>query len=157
MADSRQIAGALDCAHSQDVVHRDVKPASILLSSDRQNAYLTDFGIAQLVDDAKPLGSNGRVEGSIASASPELIGAQQLSPATDSYALACTMAAWLTGQPPYPRSTPFASYATLVFLAAVTLLMCFENYWNRRLPGDTSPADSWLTRELWSVSRAQRG
>ncbi len=111
---SQQIAGALDYAHSQDILHRDIKPANILLSSDRRVAYLTDFGIAQLVDDAKPLASNGRVEGSIAYASPELLQAQQLSPATDLYGLACTMVEWLTGQPPFPRANSFAiTYAHL--------------------------------------------
>ena len=111
---SQQVAGALDYAHSHDVLHRDIKPANILLSAGRQAAYLTDFGIAQLVDDAKPLASNGRVEGSIAYASPELLQAQQLSPATDLYALACTMVEWLTGRPPFPRANSFAiTYAHL--------------------------------------------
>jgi len=104
-----QIADALDYAHSQDVLHRDVKPANILLTADHQNAYLTDFGIAQLVDDAKPLARNGRVAGSINYASPELLQGQQLSPATDLYGLACTMFEWLSGKPPYPRANPFAT------------------------------------------------
>ena len=109
-----QIADALDYAHSQDILHRDVKPANILLDDDRRNAYLTDFGIAQLVDDAKPLARNGRVEGSIAYASPELLQGQQLSPATDLYGLACTLFEWLTGQPPFPRATTFAiTYAQI--------------------------------------------
>lgn len=111
---SKQMAAALDYAHSMDVLHRDVKPANIMLSANLQCAYLTDFGIAQLVDDMKPLARNGRVAGSIAYASPELLQAQQLSPATDLYALACTMFEWLTGDPPFPRGTPFAiTYAHL--------------------------------------------
>ena len=85
-----------------------MKPANIILAQDWQRAYLTDFGIAQLVDDAKPLAHNGRIRGSIAYASPELLQAQQLSPATDLYGLACTMCEWLTGYPPYPRANPFA-------------------------------------------------
>ncbi|MBI3225034.1 MAG: serine/threonine protein kinase [Mycolicibacterium cosmeticum] len=111
---AKQIAAALDYAHSVDVLHRDVKPANILLSADHRFAYLTDFGIAQLIDDVKPLASNGRVRGSIAYAAPELLQAQQLSRATDLYALACTMFEWLTGAPPFPRSTTFAiTYAHL--------------------------------------------
>lgn len=109
-----QIAAALDYAHSMDVLHRDVKPANILLSADHCNAYLNDFGIAQLIDDVLPLARNGRIRGSIAYAAPELLQGQQLTPATDLYALACTMVEWLTSVPPYPRDTPFAiTYAHL--------------------------------------------
>lgn len=111
---SRQIADALDYAHSMDVLHRDVKPANILLSSDYRDAYLNDFGIAQLIDDVLPLARNGRISGSIAYAAPELLQGQQLTPRTDLYALACTMVEWMTSVPPYPRSTPFAiTYAHL--------------------------------------------
>lgn len=111
---SQQIADALDYAHSMDVLHRDVKPANILLSADHRNAFLSDFGIAQLIDDVSPLARNGRVRGSIAYAAPELLQGQQLTPATDLYALACTMVEWLTSVPPYPRGTPFAiTYAHL--------------------------------------------
>lgn len=111
---SGQLADALDYAHSMDVLHRDVKPANVLLSSDRRDAFLNDFGIAQLIDDVSPLARNGRVRGSIAYAAPELLQGQQLTPATDLYALASTMVEWLTGLPPYPRDTAFAiTYAHL--------------------------------------------
>lgn len=106
----RQIGAALDYAHGNDVLHRDVKPANILLTSteDDADALLSDFGIAQLLDDTRPLARNGRVQGSIAYAAPELLQAQHLSPATDIYAFACTMMELLTGVPPYPRNTAFA-------------------------------------------------
>lgn len=114
VAVARQTATALDYAHSMDVIHRDVKPANILLSTDCRRAYLTDFGIAQLIDDVKPLADNGRVRGSIAYAAPELLQGQHLTPATDLYALACSIFEWLTGLPPFPRSTAFAiTYAHL--------------------------------------------
>ncbi|MFT4128162.1 MAG: serine/threonine-protein kinase [Gordonia sp. (in: high G+C Gram-positive bacteria)] len=108
---AQQIAAALDYAHSQDVLHRDVKPANILLTSSivaDADGLLSDFGIAQLLDDTRPLSRNGRVQGSIAYAAPELLQAQQLSPATDLYALACSLMELLTGAPPYPRATAFA-------------------------------------------------
>ncbi|MFT4042950.1 MAG: serine/threonine-protein kinase [Gordonia sp. (in: high G+C Gram-positive bacteria)] len=105
-----QIADALDYAHSQEILHRDVKPGNILLTSDTPgaDAMLTDFGIAQLLDDTRPLARNGRVQGSIGYAAPELLQATRISPATDLYALACTLTELLTGQPPFPRATAFA-------------------------------------------------
>lgn len=110
----RQIGEALDYAHVQDVLHRDVKPSNILLNSDWTCAYLGDFGIAQLIDSVRPLAGNGRFAGSIAYAAPELLTGQHLSASTDLYALACTAFEWLTGAPPYRRPTPFAiTYAHL--------------------------------------------
>ncbi|WAC58044.1 serine/threonine-protein kinase [Gordonia sp. SL306] len=105
-----QIADALDFAHAREVLHRDVKPANIMVTtpSDDVHAVLTDFGIAQLLDDARPLARNGRVQGSIAYASPELLTAQRLSPATDQYALAASLFELLTGDPPFQRATAFA-------------------------------------------------
>lgn len=107
---AQQSAAAIDFAHSREVLHRDVKPANILLTSTRADtdALLSDFGIAQLIDDNRPLARNGRVQGSIAYASPELLTARQLSPATDEYAFACTLTELLTGAPPFPRATAFA-------------------------------------------------
>ncbi|MGW0036850.1 serine/threonine-protein kinase [Gordonia sp. NPDC003376] len=107
---AQQIGEALDYAHSCEVLHRDIKPANILLTSDSDDAdmLLSDFGIAQLLDDARPLARNGRVQGSIAYASPELLQAQQLSPASDIYAFACSLVELFTGLPPFPRSTAFA-------------------------------------------------
>lgn len=104
-----QVAGALDHAHRLDVVHRDVKPANVLLrSADPVDAVLGDFGIAQLLDEAAPLAPRGRVAGSVPYAAPEVLQAHRLTPATDVYSLACTLVELLTGDPPYPRSTAFA-------------------------------------------------
>ena len=102
-----QVADGLDYAHHMDVLHRDVKPSNILVGRDRRTAVLTDFGVAYLLDDSRPIARKGRVVSSIPYAAPELLQGQQLSPATDQYALACTTVEMLTGKPPYPRATPF--------------------------------------------------
>jgi serine/threonine-protein kinase len=116
VAIATQIGAALDYAHAAEVLHRDVKPANIMVAtgSERPRAVLTDFGIAQLLDDARPLARNGRVQGSIAYAAPELLTAQRLSAATDQYAFAAGLFELFTGEPPFPRATAFAiTYAHL--------------------------------------------
>lgn len=113
----RSVGAALDRAHATGLLHRDVKPANILLSRPVSpdgdtpapvDAYLSDFGIAQFLDDTRPLARNGRVQGSIGYASPELLQAQRLSPASDNYSFACSLVEMFTGEPPYPRHTSFA-------------------------------------------------
>jgi serine/threonine protein kinase len=104
-----QVAGALDRAHALDVLHRDVKPANVLLRpGPLLDAVLTDFGTAQLLADLRPAAPRGRVAGSLPYAAPELLTGGRLGPATDVYALACTAVEWLTGAPPFPRATAFA-------------------------------------------------
>src|SRR5260221_11524482 len=66
-----QIAGALDYAHRRGIIHRDLKPQNVLLDED-QNAFLTDFGIAKLLDSAAGgLTQSGAVVGTPSSMSPE--------------------------------------------------------------------------------------
>ena len=98
------VASALDHAHMHGVLHRDVKPSNILLKPDGQ-AVLSDFGIAQLLDDTRPIARNGRVKGSLPYAAPELLQGHPIGPPVDVYALACTLTEMLTGLPPYPRAT----------------------------------------------------
>lgn len=105
----RQIAEGLDYAHSMDVVHRDVKPSNMLIgSAEPRVAVLTDFGIARFFDDSRPLSRHGRVRGSLPYAAPEVLQAQQLYPATDTYSLAAATVEFLTGKPPFPLPNSFA-------------------------------------------------
>jgi ABC-type branched-subunit amino acid transport system substrate-binding protein/DNA-binding beta-propeller fold protein YncE len=96
-----QIAGALDAAHRQGLVHRDVKPANVLLDED-EHAYLTDFGITkQLSDDTSDTG-----HGTLDYLAPEQIRGEPVDGRTDGYALACMLYECLAGRPPFRRQTP---------------------------------------------------
>jgi serine/threonine-protein kinase len=97
----RQIAAALDAAHAERVIHRDVKPANILLGAD-DFACLVDFGLANAATDTK-LTSEGTTIGSFAYLAPERLIAGDVTPGADIYALACVLFECLTGFAPYRR------------------------------------------------------
>ena len=101
-----QVAGALDCAHSRGLVHRDVKPANVL-GADSDHGYLADFGLAKREDTAG-LTETGRWLGTADYAAPEQIGGGEVGPAADVYALGCVLFAALTGEPPFPRESAVA-------------------------------------------------
>jgi serine/threonine protein kinase len=98
-----QLATALDAAHLNGLIHRDVKPANALLDGDR--LYLTDFGLTRRVDSSRPLTANGRTVGTAAYLAPEQIRGEPLDRRVDVYALGCVIYQCLTGQPPYLRDT----------------------------------------------------
>ncbi|WP_084483888.1 serine/threonine-protein kinase [Nocardia anaemiae] len=99
----RQIASALDAAHAEGLVHRDVKPDNILLTPDGF-AYLVDFGIAHSEAD-HALTTHGAVIGSFSYMAPERFRAEHTTPAVDVYSLACVLYECLTGARPYRGST----------------------------------------------------
>ncbi|WP_218001514.1 serine/threonine-protein kinase [Nocardia niigatensis] len=95
-----QIAAALDAAHESGLVHRDVKPANILLTGETF-AYLVDFGIAHTESDVQ-LTQTGNAIGSFAYMAPERFEHNaSVSPGADIYALACVLYECLTGGPPF--------------------------------------------------------
>lgn len=101
----RQIASALDAAHGVGVLHRDVKPANILISPD-DFAYLVDFGIANAATETK-LTQMGDVLGTWTYMAPERFRGDesQVTPRADTYALACVLVEALTGSPPFTGDT----------------------------------------------------
>jgi len=101
---SRQIALALDAAHSAGLVHRDVKPANILLGRN-DHAYLADFGLARS-EATRGLTRTGVFMGTPDYASPEqLEGVRALDGRADIYSLGCVLYHCLAGQPPYVRES----------------------------------------------------
>ncbi len=100
---------ALDYAHSQGVVHRDVKPQNVLVSGDGEpRAKLMDFGVARLVD-ATALTAAGDVVGTLAYMAPEQAEGRTAGPEADVYSLALTLYECWSGDNPNRRATPAAT------------------------------------------------
>lgn len=103
-------ADALDFAHANQVLHRDVKPANILLAKapigQPERVLLTDFGIAGRRDAETTLAAPGTITATLAYAAPEQLLGTALDHRGDQYSLACTLFWLLTGRPPYPGRNP---------------------------------------------------
>jgi serine/threonine-protein kinase len=103
----RQVASALDAAHAQGLIHRDVKPANVLIEG--RTAFLTDFGLTKRTDGTHTeLTRAGDVVGTIHYVAPEQIEGGQVSARSDVYSLGCLLYHTLTGQVPYSRDTDVA-------------------------------------------------
>jgi len=98
-----QVGAALDAAHAVGLVHRDVKPANVLLSGD--HAYLADFGLSQVVGTDTRLTSTGQWIGTADFMAPEQFSGDEVDARADIYALGCVLYNALTGETPYPRGT----------------------------------------------------
>lgn len=104
-----QLAAALDAAHEHGLVHRDVKPANVLLTRDvPEHLYLTDFGVAKRVGADSDVTAAGRWVGTLDYLAPEQIRGETPSGAVDVYALAGVLHHCLTGGVPFPRENDAA-------------------------------------------------
>jgi serine/threonine-protein kinase len=109
-----QVASALDAAHGRGLVHRDVKPANILLDAGgrqgrREHVYLSDFGLSKTALSGSGLTGTGMFLGTLDYVAPEQIEGRPVDGRTDEYALACAAFELLTAAPPFPRDDAPAS------------------------------------------------
>ena len=105
------VAGALDYAHAQGLLHRDVKPANILLThpdEDDRRILLADFGVARQLADISGITETNVAVGTVAYAAPEQLVGSNIDGRADQYALAASAFHLLTGAPPYRHSNPVA-------------------------------------------------
>ena len=98
-----QVAAGLDAAHAAGLVHRDVKPANVLVAS--EHVYLGDFGLSRLQTADERITESGAWIGTVDYMSPEHLRGEPTDARSDVYALGCVLYAALTGEPPFRRQT----------------------------------------------------
>jgi serine/threonine protein kinase len=104
------VASALDAAHERGLVHRDVKPANILISGEggREQVYLTDFGLTKQLGAQSSLTRTGAWVGTPDYVAPEQIQAEKVDGRADVYSLGCVLYEMLTGSVAYPKDNDMA-------------------------------------------------
>jgi serine/threonine protein kinase/N-acetylneuraminic acid mutarotase len=102
-----QAANALDAAHERGLIHRDVKPANILITG-QDHVYLTDFGLTKHASSISGLTRTGQWVGTVDYTAPEQIEGATVSARTDVYSLGCVLFEALTGRTPYERENDLA-------------------------------------------------
>ena len=104
------VSAALDAAHERGLVHRDVKPANILISGEgeHEHVYLTDFGLTKRLGSAGSLTRTGAWVGTPDYVAPEQIQAGTVDGRADIYSLGCVLYEMLTGSVAYPKDNDMA-------------------------------------------------
>ena len=104
-----EVADALDTAHAQGLIHRDVKPSNILISGqgEAEHSYLADFGLTRRAGEGA--GGAPRMVGTVDYIAPEQIERDDVDARADVYALGCVLFECLTGDVPFPRDSDLAA------------------------------------------------
>ena len=105
-----QVGAALDAAHAHGLVHRDVKPANVLVTQEdsEEHCYLSDFGLARSPSDEQ-VAAGAHLSGTIDYTAPEQSAHEPLDHRADVYSLGCVLYECLTGEPPFKRPRPAAT------------------------------------------------
>ncbi|HEY7456810.1 MAG TPA: serine/threonine-protein kinase [Solirubrobacterales bacterium] len=163
-----QVGNGLDAIHAAGLVHRDVKPANVLLSDagGEEHAYITDFGVARNVATESGLTQTGRFVGTLDYVAPEQISGGAVDARADVYALGCLLFKLLTGEVPFPRDAEAARlYAHLndpppaPSLQATGVPMALDDVVIRALskqPGDRYPSAGDLGRAAVAATSGAR-
>jgi beta-lactam-binding protein with PASTA domain/tRNA A-37 threonylcarbamoyl transferase component Bud32 len=102
-----EVCRALEAAHAQGVIHRDIKPGNIMLDS-RGDVKVTDFGIARVVSTAETVAQTAAILGTASYLSPEQAQGQPVDARSDLYSLGCVLFEMLTGRAPFQGDSPVA-------------------------------------------------
>lgn len=152
-----QAAEALDAAHAHGVVHRDVKPANLLLN-DRDEIQVADFGIARMADDTAGMTAAGTIMGTAGYLAPEQARGEPATVASDRYALGVVAYELLTGGRPFERGSETAEAAAHIHepvpsasQRGVGIPRATDRVFERALtkdPGDRYGSSAEFVREL---------
>ena len=106
-----QVGEALDAAHAHGLVHRDVKPANVLVTEEggEEHCYLADFGLARTADLEAGAGTGAHLSGTVDYTAPEQIAAEPADQRADVYSLGCVLYECLAGEPPFKRPRAVAT------------------------------------------------
>jgi hypothetical protein len=159
-----QVAGALDAAHAAGLVHRDVKPANVLLAG--SHAYLSDFGITRVQASDTRITDSGNWIGTVDFMAPEHLRGEPTDARADVYALGCVLYTALAGTPPFRRETVPATITAHLHEApprpsavALGVPLAFDAVIARALakePADRYPSAGDLGRAALAAAAGER-